>query len=269
VVLGRHVDRLKFLEVMLGNQPALTPPELLYQRMLAGDPVEATEQARLYLEEESLFAYYDDILVKALKLAQADAERNRLNDETLRRIRDVVSEILDDLREHQDDPERKAATTLADQAPAGLEKLEAAANKQCVADRWRTGSPILCVPAAGLLDEALALVIAELLERRGIRARTEQADALSIGRVFTLDTTGIAIICLCSIELPSAAQIRYAVRRLRRLAPDVIIVVALLENGGETQQPEKNMHIARGSLRDVTNKLVAIANEGDSPPSSG
>ena len=47
VVLGRHVDRLKFLEVMLGDQPALTPPELIYQRMLAGDPVEASEQARL------------------------------------------------------------------------------------------------------------------------------------------------------------------------------------------------------------------------------
>lgn len=64
VVLGRHVDRLKFLEVMLGDQPALTPPELLYQRMLAGDPVEASEQARLFLREEPLISYYDEILLK-------------------------------------------------------------------------------------------------------------------------------------------------------------------------------------------------------------
>ena len=46
VVLGRYVDRLKFLDVMFGDEPALTPAELIYQRMLAGDPVEAAEQAR-------------------------------------------------------------------------------------------------------------------------------------------------------------------------------------------------------------------------------
>ena len=35
VVLGRHVDRLAFLTVILGDQPALMPAELVYQRMLA------------------------------------------------------------------------------------------------------------------------------------------------------------------------------------------------------------------------------------------
>jgi hypothetical protein len=39
VVLGRHVDQLKFLEVMFGDEPPLTPAELIYQRMLARDPV--------------------------------------------------------------------------------------------------------------------------------------------------------------------------------------------------------------------------------------
>ena len=81
VVLGRHVDRLKFLEVMLGDQPALTPPELIYQRMLAGDPVEASEQARLFLREKPLIAYYDEILLEGIKLAQMDAERNRLDED--------------------------------------------------------------------------------------------------------------------------------------------------------------------------------------------
>jgi predicted PurR-regulated permease PerM len=48
VVVGRHVDRLQFLDIMLGDQPALTPPQLVYQRMLAGDPIEAAEQARSF-----------------------------------------------------------------------------------------------------------------------------------------------------------------------------------------------------------------------------
>src|SRR6202022_3347921 len=49
VVVGRHVDRLQFLDVLLGNEPALTPPQLVYQRMLAGDPIEASQQAQTFL----------------------------------------------------------------------------------------------------------------------------------------------------------------------------------------------------------------------------
>ena len=45
VVLGRHVERLEFLDVMFGDRPALSPPEIFYQRMLAGDPTEASEKA--------------------------------------------------------------------------------------------------------------------------------------------------------------------------------------------------------------------------------
>ena len=37
VVLGRHVERLEFLDVMFGDRPALSPPEIFYQRMLAED----------------------------------------------------------------------------------------------------------------------------------------------------------------------------------------------------------------------------------------
>src|ERR1700691_14301 len=59
VVIGRHVDQLKFLEVMFGDQPPLTPAELIYQRMLANDPIEAAEQARMFLKEKPLIAYYD------------------------------------------------------------------------------------------------------------------------------------------------------------------------------------------------------------------
>jgi len=37
VVLGRHVERLAFLDVIFGDEPPLTPVENFYQRMLAGD----------------------------------------------------------------------------------------------------------------------------------------------------------------------------------------------------------------------------------------
>jgi predicted PurR-regulated permease PerM len=51
VVLGRHVVALNFLEILLGDAPALTPAQFLYQRALIGDSAEATYQGELAMQE--------------------------------------------------------------------------------------------------------------------------------------------------------------------------------------------------------------------------
>ena len=63
VVFARHVERLKFIDVMLGDQPALTPQQAAYQRMLTGDPIEAIEQARAFLKDGSIEKYSEEILL--------------------------------------------------------------------------------------------------------------------------------------------------------------------------------------------------------------
>ena len=87
---------------------------------------------------------------------------------------------------------------------------------------------VLCLPGMGHLDEAVSLIVAQVLRKRGFGVRAEQADALSVSRIFALDTSGISVICFCYIENASAAQIGYAVRRLRRKVPDAFILIALL-----------------------------------------
>jgi hypothetical protein len=265
VVLGRHVDRLKFLEVMFGDQPPLTPAELIYQRMLARDPVEAAEQARAFLKEAPVAAYYDEILLEGLKLAQADAERGLLDDERMRRIRDAVAEIVDDLATHADKmaPDQKPDSDEAEEhSPlAKLEKAEAGGEK-LLPVRWRTGKPVLCIPGPSLLDEAAATMVAHLVERQGIGARAEQADALSMSRIFSWEIQDVALICLCYIEYATAAQIRYGIRRIRRRSPDVLILVALFGNteqiGGEE---ESGTDFVQQSLREAVDKIVAVANK--------
>ena len=233
VVLGRYVDRLKFLDVMFGDEPALTPAELVYQRMLARDPVEAAEQARNFLKQKPLLAYYDEVLVPGLRLAQADAERGLLDDERTLRIRDAVAEIIDDLSTHEDKVERAAPDEPASEEERPLAKInetEESLKKDATSlpEQWRTKQPVLCIPGLGLLDEAVALMVAQLIERDGIGARVEQADALSVSRIFTLDTKDVALVCLCYVESATSAQVRYALRRLRRKAPDAFILVTML-----------------------------------------
>jgi hypothetical protein len=218
------VDRLKFLDVMLGDQPALTPPELVYQRMLARDSVEAAEQAEEFLKEKPLLTYYEEVLVEALKLAQTDADRGFLDDDRMLRIRDAVAEIVDDLSAYKDKADEGAAVEAEAKTDAPLahmksveESLGRAAEK--VPLSWRTGKPVLCIPGIGPLDEAFTLIVAQSIERQEIGVCAEQWDALSVSRVFSLNTDGVELVCLCYLASVTSAQIRYSVRRLRQNMP--------------------------------------------------
>src|SRR6516165_568635 len=72
-VLGRHIDRLRFLDILLGARPALSPAESFYHRILSGNSDEAFEQAEDMLKCRSLSTYYDEVAVEGLRLAAIDA----------------------------------------------------------------------------------------------------------------------------------------------------------------------------------------------------
>jgi hypothetical protein len=69
VVLGRHVPQLQFFDVILGNEPVLTPEERFYQRLLAKDPEEATEQTEAFAKERPLTDFFDEVALVALARA--------------------------------------------------------------------------------------------------------------------------------------------------------------------------------------------------------
>jgi hypothetical protein len=278
------VERLSFLDVMFGDKPALSPPELVYQRLLARDPVEAAEQAQKFLKHKPLVAYYDEILVEGLRLAQADAERGLLDDDLKLRIRDAVAEIVDDLGDHEDKITAPTEPDGADDATAPLAQLDQAETSpnppvRELPPQWRTQKPVLCIPGLGLLDETVALMVAQLVERQGIGARAEQADALSMARVFSLDTKEVALVCLCYVENATSAQIRYAVRRLRRKAPNAFILVALVGAADSLDEQAvrefANVALVKRSLADTVDKILerssasvtatgAVSGEGES-----
>jgi predicted PurR-regulated permease PerM len=264
VVVGRHVDRLEFLEVMFGDQPPLTPAELIYQRMLANDPIEAAEQARTFLKERPLIGYYDEILLEGLKLAEADTKRGLLNDERRHRIRDAVAEIVDDLSAHEDkiEPSELVTIELGEVSPlAQLDKAEGPREIIVLPERWRNGHPVLCIPGMGLLDEAAAILVAQLVERRGIGARSEQPDALSLSRISSLDTKNVALICLCYLGNATSAQIGYAVRRVRRKVPDAFILVSIFANGASSVGLDQygDVDVVVQSLHATVDRIVATA----------
>jgi hypothetical protein len=105
------------------DRPALSPPEIFYQRMLAGDPTEAAEKAEEFLKERSLASYYDEVALKGLQLAQADAERGALDEERLTKIRDAVREFASDLSDQNDRPSAKGNSTTDAEASSAIESV--------------------------------------------------------------------------------------------------------------------------------------------------
>jgi hypothetical protein len=87
-----------------------------------------------------------------------------------------------------------------------------------VPNSWRTGKPVLCIPGIGRLDEAFTLIVAQSIERQEIGVRAEQWDALSMSRVFSLDTSGVELMCLCYLANVTSARDAFAERPLTLLS---------------------------------------------------
>jgi predicted PurR-regulated permease PerM len=229
VVLGRHVERLSFLDVMFGDRPALSPPEIFYQRMLAGDPTEAAEKAEELLQERSLSSFYDEVALKGLQLAQADLERGSLDAIRLTRIRDTVREFTADLAEADRKPIEMARTKDAE-TEAAIEDIPSnpdipVLEKAELAPGWQGEQPVLCIAGRTALDEAAAIMLAQLCNDHGVIARVEGPEVLLTANIFRLDAAGIALVCLSYLSADSPAHLRFAVRRLRRKLPQARIMV--------------------------------------------
>jgi predicted PurR-regulated permease PerM len=255
VVLGRHVERLEFLDVMLGDRPALSPPEIFYQRMLAGDPAEAADVAEEFLKERSLSVYYDEVALAGLRLARADALRGVLDEARLERMRATVEELVDDLSDHPDqkpksgrtdDPEAVAAVE-ASENEGGRSDLPTLAQED-LNPRFRGETPVLCIAGQSSVDEAAALMLAQLLTKHGLRARVESAASLSVQAVARIDDAGVAMVCLSYLDAGSPAHMRYAVRRLRRKIPQARILLGCWGEGMDAAAAAALREAARADL---------------------
>ncbi|WP_457104086.1 AI-2E family transporter [Methylobacterium sp. P5_C11] len=233
VVLGRHVERLWYLDVLLGDQPALSPPEIFYQRMLAGDPVEAIDQGWQFLKERALVTYYDEVALAGLLLAQEDLSRGTLDRERQDEVGAAIRTVVDRLgtapvarrtrRGSGRGPDTETAAALAaigpDRQVAGI-----VLGREDLAPNWRGATPVLCVSSRGPFDEAATLMLSQILARHGLASQTLSMAAIRAGER-PENPEALALICFSYLEPVSLSQIRFTVRQARAAVPGVRILV--------------------------------------------
>jgi hypothetical protein len=283
LVLGRHVRRLEFLDVLLGDQPALTPVENFYQRALAGDPDEAVEQAEALLRDCSLSSYYDDVAIKGLQLAANDVMRGSVTAPQLARIEATINDLVDGLDGYEDrEPVPLAVednwSAVGPMAPSDMEaqpKLElqrtlapvgtartmpdsGAANEPPAAFH-AVNSRVLCIPGRGPLDSLATTILLQLLGKHGFAARSLPHEAASRASIDTLDADDVGIVCIFYLQIDGIpSHLRYLVRRIRARLPKASIVVGLWA-AEDTEKWSADLQSAIGAASYATSLQEVLA----------
>ncbi len=282
VVLGRHVEHLEFLDVLLGDRAALTPVENFYQRILAGDPDEARDHAEKLLKDRPLIAYYDDVALKGLQLAANDVQRGVLGTEKLDTMKDSVKELVDELGAYEDRATRgkgeqpEATSTGLSDVPTIAEQNLPDASARAVPARvdpdrlppiWRGPGAVMCIAGRGPLDEAAAAILAQLLVKHGLGAQIVPHEAVSRREVETLDLTGVAMVCIAYLEVKgSPSHLRYLLQRLRHRLNGQKLLVGLWPSGDmalsdETIRRQIGADVYVSSLHDAVEQCVTQARQ--------
>ncbi|WP_353186219.1 AI-2E family transporter [Bosea sp. (in: a-proteobacteria)] len=201
VVLGKHVPQFQFFEVLLGNEPVLDPEMRLYQRLLANDPNEATDQLEELLEERSLPQIYGEVAIPALVLADRDRQRGVMAEDQLRTVSAAARKVVDNLA---DEIEPAAEEEEEEPAPAGSRPDK------------RAGA-VLCVGGRSALDDVSATMLAQLLAVEGYRAVATTRGM--VGSTPADRHSDIATIAVCLLNPASIRSGRFLVRRLKRQWP--------------------------------------------------
>jgi predicted PurR-regulated permease PerM len=281
VVLGRHVRQLEFLDVLMGDRPALTSVETFYQRILSSDADDAQEYAEDLLKDRPLSTLYDEVAIKVLHLAASDAERGLLSEALLARIQRSMSRLVDELNVFTDVvaasakpridvtsgvpwPEREVVAGPAHSARIDPDRDE-------LSGAWTGPAPVLCIAGGGTFDRAVADMLVQLLTKNGLGARAVPLAAVSREAIGSLDVSGVAMVCLCYLDASlGPSRLRYLVQRLRGIAPRAKILAGLWpeENAqvnGARLAAVVGVHYRMVSLRDGVNICLMLAREASLP----
>lgn len=237
VVLGRHIEQLSFIDILLGSRPALRPSESLYQRLLADNADEAEEQLEELAGEHSLLDYYDNVAIETLQLASSDFRAGKLSHSDAERFRSNFEELVDFAQElGQKDAKHQPASTESALVP---------------------GTQLLSLPGRGPFDGLAAAMLSQLAEREGMATRI--AEAFSHQQLSALDLDNIDLICILSLDTRTLpANARLLIRRLKQRNRNARIVFGLVQKSAVAFQ-ERLSRIGADDYAPSLRELLEIA----------
>ncbi|MBZ9696156.1 MULTISPECIES: AI-2E family transporter [unclassified Mesorhizobium] len=249
VVLGRHVPQFEFLDVLFGNEPVLEPHARLYQRLLAGDPDEATDHAEEMLEEKYLVEFYDKVAIPALLLGEQDRARGVMGDQQRRQVAEsalVMVANLDDSA--HEEAEEEDGPPAAEEEPD--DKDRSGEDETELPDG--TDLSVLCTGGRGELDDAAAAMLAQVLEVQGTTVSKAGFADMEPANIRRLELEGIDTVVVGFLNRDSVKHARFLVRRLKRAKAALRVGIVFWSQG-----PNEDKEAAGKLARDINADFVA------------
>lgn len=245
VVLGRYVPQLNFLEVVLGDEPALPPEQLFYQRLVAMDEDEARAIAETYCKENGTEKLYERVMLPALRMAEQDRQIDMVDTDTkqfiLHSVRDLVEEIGD-----RAEAEALLQPEQQDHQRSHESKVSKSEERVC------------CVPVRGGSDEIACTMLAQLMRLRGFRVLDVRAAAAEeiAAEVSRQKST---LVCVSCVPPFAAGVTRTLCRRLKSGFPPRRLIVGVWHLDGGPSAAQERLRAGSADLV-VTTLLDALAN---------
>jgi predicted PurR-regulated permease PerM len=221
-VTGKYVPQLEFLNILLGDEPALEPKFRLYQRLLADDVEEADDLMREYLEKQSPVEVYDQVVLPALALAEGDWHRDRLDQAKQASVRQAVRDLVEEVG----DRPRKADETMAS----------------------RYDRCILCLPARDPADEIASTMLTQILTEHGYCAEYLSSEKLASEYLETVEQKNVQVVIISALPPAAVTHARYLVKRLRGRFPELKIIVGLWTAVGSLERAKGRLESAGTSI---------------------
>jgi predicted PurR-regulated permease PerM len=197
-VLGEHVTQLRFLTVLLGDRPVLSPALRLYQRLLIDDPEDALNVIETETKEErSLVEITDGIVLPALCLAEQDHRDRVIDDAKLEKISQHMRDLLDELAPPRSDPPPPTPSALR----------------------------VVCVSGGAGADAVAISALVHVLRRAGVEASEVGRGALVSEELEQISARHATAVCVSQLPPLSFSRLRYVCKRVLERYPEMPILI--------------------------------------------
>ncbi len=215
VVLGKNIPLLSFLNLLLGDVPALRANLGLYQRLLLGNTHEAVRLVLLRMQKDvQPDEVYDELLIPALNFTKRDLQRGYLTDDDQKMVLEGIGESL-----RQTKRSRQAAV---DKGERGKLRLGDALVASTAAIK---PAVVFGCPAQDSLDSAGLDMLRLLLDPLHWDLEIVATDLLASELLARIAANPPAVICIAALPPGGMAHARYLCKRLRDAAPELPIIV--------------------------------------------
>ena len=243
MVLAKNVPHLRFVELLLGDEPALSPDIAYYQRLVAHDRKEALELVLKHVAATLRQRVYDDILASAISYGpRATASRDDLTEEDEVFLLDATRDVMRTVAEQHD-----------------FSAAEEAAGETGSHTRVR----ILTCPARDGADHMALAMLYDMLDPARWEVEIAADEVLTSELVERVAAEHPAAVCICTLAPGGLAQARYLCKRLRSRVPEVKILVGRwgarhVPESHVKQLQESGADLVAATLQETRRQLLAL-----------